>query len=186
MATAILPFISMALPFLLNKIFPGEKAKLQQVPTMDPMQKNLMSQMQGPLQGMNTFLSELMSGSPEAMKRFTDPAMRQFNEQIIPGLAEQFAGSGEMSSGSFKQALGSAGASLAERLQAMRSGMQMQAMGPLSNMMGSTMQAQPFGYQMTPGSQGMGSAMAPGIGYSAMQQMPNALKDIMDLFKSKV
>lgn len=102
---------------------------------------------QNPLyqQGSN-YLQQLLSGSPESSAAFEAPAMRQFNEQIVPGLAERFSGmgAGAQSSSAFQQALGQAGAGLSENLQAMRSGLQFgglgQALGyaqqPISNLQG--------------------------------------------------
>lgn len=102
---------------------------------------------QNPLfqQGSN-YLQQLLSGSPESTAAFEAPAMRQFNEQIIPGLAERFSGlgAGAQSSSAFQQALGQAGAGLSENLQALRSGLQFgalpQALGyaqqPVSNLQG--------------------------------------------------
>lgn len=104
---------------------------------------------QNPLfqQGSN-YLQQLLSGSPESTAAFEAPAMRQFNEQIIPGIAERFTGAfggaGAQSSSAFQQALGQAGAGLSENLQALRSGLQFgalpQALGyaqqPISNLQG--------------------------------------------------
>jgi hypothetical protein len=102
---------------------------------------------QNPLfqQGSN-YLQQLLSGSPESSAAFEAPAMRQFNEQIIPGIAERFSGlgAGAQSSSAFQQALGQAGAGLSENLQALRSGLQMQgaqqglqyAQQPISNLQG--------------------------------------------------
>lgn len=96
-------------------------------------------------QGSN-YLQQLLSGSPESIAAFEAPAMRQFNEQIIPGLAERFSGlgAGAQSSSAFRQALGQAGAGLSENLQALKSGLQFgslpQALGyaqqPISNLQG--------------------------------------------------
>jgi len=108
----------------------------------DPQQQQLLSQvnqtaMQGgglqnnPLyQQSGNFLQNLLSNSPQAMSAFEGPARQQFNQQIIPGLAERFAGSGSgnQSSSAFQNALGGAGATLATNLQALRSGLQMQAL----------------------------------------------------------
>lgn len=61
--------------------------------------------------------------------KFEAPLMREFNEKIIPGLAERFsgAGAGAQSSSAFQNALSSSGADLAERLGALRGGLQGQA-----------------------------------------------------------
>lgn len=122
-------------------------------------QSNFLQQLLGQLQGQSSnigqnplfqqgsnFLQQLLSGSPESSAAFEAPAMRQFNEQIVPGIAERFSGlgAGAQSSSAFQQALGSAGAGLSENLQALRSGLQMGGLGhalnfsqqPISNLQG--------------------------------------------------
>jgi hypothetical protein len=134
-------------------------AGYQQLSTMNSGQKKVLQQLLGSLKGQSTniqqnplyqqgsnYLQQLLSGSPESTQAFEAPAMRQFNEQIIPGLAERFSamGAGAQSSSAFQQALGQAGAGLSERLQALRSGLQMQgvnqalgyAQQPISNYSG--------------------------------------------------
>ena len=122
-------------------------------------QQNILQQLLQSLQGQGSniqqsplfqqgsgFLQQLLSGSPESTQAFEAPAMRQFNEQIIPGIAERFSGlgAGSQSSSAFQQALGQAGAGLSENLQALRSGLQLQgaqqglqyAQQPISNYQG--------------------------------------------------
>lgn len=123
----------------------GQKNVLQQI--LSALQGQGSNIAQNPLfqQGSN-FLQQFLSGSPESTAAFEAPAMRQFNEQIIPGLAERFSGmgAGAQSSSAFQQALGQAGAGLSENLQALRSGLQMQALPqalgyaqqPISNFQG--------------------------------------------------
>lgn len=148
----------------------GKKGKMEQLPTMTPEQQQLLSQLLQGLGGpMGMGLENIMgilSGDPEALEAFQAPAMRQFEEQIVPGIAERFTGmgGGAQQSSAFQQALGGAGASLAERLSAQKAGLQSGAMGQLSQLLGLGMGAKPFGYQYTPGSQGFFGAMAPGMG----------------------
>lgn len=164
-----------AIPTLLEKFFPGKKHSYEQVPTMTGGQRGLLDQMMaslggqgqmgGPMgQGMN-YLSQMISGSPEDMQAFERPAMRQFNEQIVPGLAERFSslGSGSQGSSAFGQALGGAGAGLAERLQMIRSHLQSNAMDQLSRLFGYGMEAKPFATAVQPGQGGWGAAVQPGM-----------------------
>jgi len=64
-----------------------------------------------------------LGNTPEDYDRFAAPELRNFNENIVPGLAEQFAGmgSGGLSSSGFRNSLGGAAADLSERLGAMKS-----------------------------------------------------------------
>jgi hypothetical protein len=59
---------------------------------------------------------------------FAAPELRRFQEQTVPGLAEQFAGmgSGGLSSSGFRNAAVGAGTDLSERLGAIRAGLRQQ------------------------------------------------------------
>lgn len=103
--------------------------------TFSPQQEQIFNQLLSRLsgQGEGKFAkqsqSHLMGLLGGDTSQFEDPLMRQFNEQIIPGLAERFsgAGAGAQSSSAFQQALGGAGADLAERLGSLRGQLQLGA-----------------------------------------------------------
>lgn len=141
----------------------GKPEKMQKVSSLTKPQRGYQNAILGQLQQMlqggganisqnplyqqgSNYLQNLLSGSPQSTAAFEAPAMRQFNEEIIPGIAERFSGlgAGAQSSSAFQQALGQAGAGLSERLQALRSGLQFggaqQALGyaqqPVSNLAG--------------------------------------------------
>lgn len=154
----------------ISKFLFGQEGKMEQLPTMTPQQQQLLSQLLGGISGPLGMgferLSELLSGRPEAFEAFQAPAMRQFEEQIVPGIAERFTGmgGGAQRSSAFQQALGQAGAGLSERLAAQRAGLQQGAMGQLSQLLGMGMGAKPFGYQYTPSTGGFLGGLAPGVG----------------------
>ncbi len=112
-------------------------------------------------------LQDFMDPSSEAMSRFADPYMRQFNQETVPGLAERFAGGGAMggglSSSGFGQALGSAGANLQSQLASMKTGLQRQAIGDIMNQYRGLAQqglgTQAFRYE-PPGMGGMSQLLA--------------------------
>ena len=176
MAAIAGPAIAAVLPFLLEKLFPGKKEKMQQVPSMAPGQMDLLNQLLGGLGGGETGggpmgaglsnLQQLLSGDPEAFAKFEAPYQRQFQEQTVPGLAERFSGMGAGAQGSsaFGQQLGQAGAGLSEGLASLRGGLQQGAMGQLASLLGIGMGASPFENIFRPQTGGMGQAMAPGIG----------------------
>lgn len=103
--------------------------------TLDPQQQQIyqmLTQMLGSggnFQQAQDYQSQLLSGDPAAYEKFEAPYKRQFNEQIVPGLAERFSGmgAGAQSSSAFQQALGGAGADLSERIASMREGLRYQA-----------------------------------------------------------
>jgi hypothetical protein len=120
------------------------------------------------------FLSRIMSQDPETMRQFEAPMMRQFNEQIVPGLAERFSGMGARSSSAFNQTMGQAGAGLSEQIAAMRANLGM----------GAAQQA--FGYAQMPFQQMMqkaGLAMGtPTFGYQALEGRSGALQGALGGF----
>lgn len=74
------------------------------------------------------YYRNLLSDDSEDYNAFAAPQMRQFNEQIIPDIAEQFAGmgSGNLSSSGFRNAAVNAGSDLSERLGAIRANLRQQ------------------------------------------------------------
>lgn len=136
--------------------------------TLNPLQQQIM---QGGAQlspNYFSYLQELLDPSGQAADRFAAPYMRQFEEQTIPRLAEQFAGVGGLSSSGFQQSLGQAGAGLAENLAALRENVRLQGsqglQALLQNILGQQTQAlvpkqMSFGKQFALG-------MAPGVGQS--------------------
>lgn len=170
-------------------------AGYEKLSTMSSGQKQLLKQLLASLQGQSSniqqsplyqsgsnYLQQLLSGSPESTAAFEAPAMRQFNEQIVPALAERFAGlgAGAQKSSAFQQALGSAGADLSERLASLRAQLQSsaipQALGyaqqPVSNFQSSSqlgLGTQSFGYtpKQQPFWQQLLAGLAPAIGQAA-------------------
>jgi hypothetical protein len=148
----------------------GKKEKTQQLPTISPEQQNLLKQLlqminphqmdigqQPTFQSGQNFLQQLLGGDTS---EFEDPLMRQFQEQIIPGLAERFsgAGAGAQSSSAFQQALGGAGADLSERLASLRGQLKMQAL------------PQALGYAQAPGQRGLQQAQL-GLGTQSFENL---------------
>lgn len=78
----------------------------------------------------------LLSDDSEDFNAFARPELRRFNEQIVPDLAEQFAGmgSGGLESSGFRNAAVSAGADLSERLGALRANLRQSGVQGLQNM----------------------------------------------------
>lgn len=164
----------------------GSGDKLQQVPTLSSDQNQLLSQilsqlgMLGPTgQGYNTAQKrnlELLEGDQASYDRFADPYLRQYYEQILPRLAEQYAGGaqgGALSSSGFAQALGASGAGLQSNLASLRGNLQQNAIqnafGQYGQLSGIGLSAQPFGYQSKQGSAGfiptaLGSALGGFLG----------------------
>ena len=135
-----------AIPALLAALSLGskffeKKPKATQYPGLAPEQVSLQNQLLSMLQGQlapggtygqgQSYLQNLLSGSPTATSAFEAPHMRQFQEQTLPGIAERFSGlgAGAQSSSAFQQQLGQAGASLQEQLASLRGGLQLGGLG---------------------------------------------------------
>lgn len=81
------------------------------------------------------YYRDLLSNDPETLRQLSAPELRQFNEQIMPGISEQFVGmgSGGLSSSGFQNAATNAGTDLAERLGAIRANLRSQGAAGLTN-----------------------------------------------------
>lgn len=164
--------------------FSGTKPSLKRFETLNSGQKDLLRSLlkhlnlsqseteQNPLfQEGQSYLQSILSQNPEMMKQFEAPYLRQFEEEIVPGLAERFSGMGARSSSAFQQALGSQGAGLMERLAALRSGLGMQAA-----QLGQGYSQIPFQQQYQRSALGLGT---PAFGYQAFEGQPGAAQSIL-------
>ncbi len=121
----------------------GKEEKKEQIPRFSPEQEqilNLLLSQGGNLlpQGID-FLSSILSQSPEAMQRFEAPIKRQFEEEILPTIAERFTGTlgtGSGRSSAFGQQLGKAGERLSEKIASQRSQLAPQALNQLMGLLG--------------------------------------------------
>jgi len=114
----------------------------------------------------SNFLQQLFNPSSQSMQDFQAPYMENFNQNIVPDIANRFAGMGTgasgLSSSGFQQTLGQAGRGLQKDLASMRGQMQMQGAGqalnyaqqPISNMMSAAGMV-PNQYYERPGQQGL-------------------------------
>ena len=146
-------------PDKLKKIDTGTKAQ-QQFGGTDLIRMLQQSMGQGGgLQQANQYDQSLLQGGQEALNQFSEPYLQQFQEQIAPRIAEQFAGGGALSSSGFGQALGGAASGLQSQLAELFSSLQAGAAGRQQNQFGNLSQLglgyQPFAYQQKQGSAGM-------------------------------
>lgn len=140
---------------------------------------------QNPLyQHVANYLQQFFGNPEETYGAFEGPAMRQFQQEIVPEISERFAGLNAMGSSGFQQSLGSAGAGLAERLAMLRQGVNQNMMGqamnvaqqPISNAMGiygTTLGTPSFGYQQQAPSmmQNLMGGLAQAAPYAAMAML---------------
>ena len=141
-------------------------ASTYSLPRFTPEQQGILqSVMSQGAQGMQN----LPSADFEPIKKMYET---QFQQQIVPGLAEQFSGmgSGNQRSSAFQNALGGAGAGLSERLAGMQQQFNMQGreseIARLMQMLGLGAQPQfEQGYQ--PAGPGFWASLGQGMGSSA-------------------
>jgi hypothetical protein len=153
-----------------------KKPKLKQLPTLSPLQQQVLNaylSQAGAMGGTGgTFgmaqrnLSDLLSPDSQAFDRFSAPLMQQFQEEILPGIAERFAAGapgGALSSSGFAQALGGAGARLQTQLAALRESLRQQAgqtsLDQYNRMVGLGLGVPSFALGERPGSPSFGQSL---------------------------
>jgi len=116
-------------------------------------------------QGMQ-YLQGILGGGDEAFRDFEAPMMRQYNEQIVPGIAARFSGmgAGSQASSAFPQALSQSAADLTERLSSQRAGLKTDALSKLFGMAQTGLGTQAFQNVQMPGKTGLMDTIMPGIG----------------------
>lgn len=125
------------------------------------------------------YINRLLSNDPEAYAAFEAPYRQQYEQQVIPGIAERFAGqgAGNTSSSAFRNSLAQAGGDYTTGLAALRAQMQMQALPQALNYAKAPMEQladlskvglNRSPYQEREGSPGFLAQMAGAFGQSAM------------------
>ncbi len=158
--------------------FTGEDAVREQVSNLTPSQMKGQQQLEraamdrgagGAFGTSADYYRDLLSNDSEDFNAFSRPEMRRFNEQIVPDLAEHFAGmgAGNLSSSGFRNAAVGAGADLSERLGALRANLRQQGAQGLQNI--GTQSLVPHSQWETTqeGTPGFLGSVAPAIGTAA-------------------
>lgn len=128
-----------------RKFAMGTSDKYKQNSLLGPEQQPGYSQLQQSIAGPGAggswgtaadYYRSLMSDDNSTFDAMKAPEMRRFNEEIIPGLSEQFAGmgAGGMSSSGFRNAAIGAGTDLSERLGSIRAQLRQQGAQGLMNL----------------------------------------------------
>lgn len=174
------------------------------VSTLNPQQANILSQILQGAQGQNlnvgqspifqsgsSFLQNLFTPNSQTLSALEAPLMRQFQQEILPSVAERFAGVGALSSSGFQNALSQASTDLATNLGALRAQAQLEAlpealkfsMAPLSSL-SDLLNMQTFSLIQKPQRQpgflkslglGLGSMFTGGLGNVLGQGLGNKL-----------
>jgi hypothetical protein len=114
--------------------------------TMGPGQSQIYDLIRGQFQGgagdVYKNLLSMASGDQGMFQQLEAPALRQFQQQIAPGIASRYAGSGISGSSGMQNSLAAAGGNLAENLQSQRMNLMQQSMHDVLSL-GNTLLASP-------------------------------------------
>lgn len=154
----------------------GSKDQIKQTQNYSPQQLQLLNQIlqqyQSSMGGaFNQLNSQINDEDPLDFNAIEAPIMQQYQEDIIPGILERFAGQGASSSSAMNQTLARSGKDLSQGLAAQRAGMSNQRMQIKQNAMnllqqygsqGLSQQTSPYVQQgskgfLDYGAQGMGA-----------------------------
>lgn len=173
--------------------FGSQDDQYKQLPTRTGEQQQGLSQIFGNLNQMNqpggsygraqNYLSSILSGDPNTMNSFAQPYLQQFEQQIVPQLANRFAaiggahGGGAIGSSSFAQALGGAGAQLQSNLAGLFANLQRGAAsdvsGQYNNLASLGLGQSPFENIYERGTTGPMGGLASGLAQGAGQYAGN-------------
>ena len=161
-----------------GKFLTGTPEKRENVSTLRPEQEGLYNQLtqagQRPGAGgafgtAADYYRGNLSNDPSDFNAFAAPALRQYNQDIAPGISEQFAGmgSGGLSSSGFQNAQIQGATDLSERLGALRAQLRQSSAQGLQNI--GQLGLGNYSQNMTtqPGSEGFLSQIGPAIGTAA-------------------
>jgi hypothetical protein len=158
-----------------KKFFEGTPEKRENVSTLRPEQEDLYQQLINSTKGSGAggafgdsadYYRDLMSDDSNAFNNFAAPQMRQYNEDIVPGLSEQFAGmgSGGLSSSGFRNAQIQGATDLSERLGAIRANLRHAGAQGLANIGQQGLQNYSQNMVTQQGSPGFLAGIAPAAG----------------------
>lgn len=159
----------------IGNFFFGSSPKMKQRSRLGPEQMGLYNQMLASAAGPGAggafgtaadYYRQLLSPDSATAQAMFAPEMRRFQEEIIPGLSEQFAGmgSGNLSSSGFRNAVVNAGTDLQERLGAIRAQLQQQGAAGLLGIGQLGVSPQYQENYAIGGQPGFLSQLAPGVG----------------------
>lgn len=161
-----------------GKFLTGTPEKRENVSTLRPEQEGLYQQsvnagMQkgagGAFGEAADYYRDLLSNDSADYNAFAAPQLRQYNEQVVPGLSEQFAGmgAGGLSSSGFRNAQVAGATDLSERLGAIRANLRQAGAQGLQNIGQQGLQKYSENMVTEPGTEGFLSQVAPAIGTAA-------------------
>ena len=159
----------------------GKEAKVRQATTMTPQQQAYQAQaLKGAQEGLGPGMQYLMSilqDDPQTYSDFEAPMQRQFEQQVIPTIAERFAGMGSggaVGSSGMNLAMAQAGREYSQDIAQLRAKLKSQALDQLRGLSDQGMQSQ-FTNIYEPAQAGAAQGIVTGLAQGAgMAMMPGA------------
>jgi len=152
----------------------GTNAKRDNVSTLRPEQEGNYQNLQNAAQGRGAggaygdtadYYRNLLSDNSADYQAFSNPMIRQYNEDIVPGISEQFAGmgAGGLSGSGFRNAQMQGATDLSERLGALRAQLRQQGAQGLQGIGQDSLKSYSTNMETLAGSEGF----LPGVARSA-------------------
>ena len=162
----------------LGNLFMGTPGKRENVSTLRPEQEGLYNQLQNAGQGPGAggafgtsadYYRGLLSDDSADFDAFAAPQLRQYNQDIVPGISEQFAGmgAGGLSSSGFRNAQVQGATDLSERLGALRANLRQSGAQGLQNIGQLGLGNYSQNMETQPGTEGLLSTISPLAGQVA-------------------
>lgn len=162
----------------LSQFFMGQPGQFDQRPNLgpnqQPIQQNLSNAVQKPGAGgafgdVADYYRNLLSNDPAQLQAQAAPDIRQFNQQTLPGIANQYAGlgaGGALSGSGFRNASIQAGTDLMERIASLRAGLRQEGARGLTGL-GTESLGNYYNNTYQPRSPGLIESLAPALGQAA-------------------
>lgn len=173
----------------LGSFFFGSDPSYEQVNRQTPeQQKAMQGYFNNPIQNSSTYqagnnwIQNILSNDPSSYSAFEGPLMQQFQQQIIPQIAERFGGlAGNAGSSALNNSLAQAGSNLSTNLGGIRAGLQQNAVNqglqyaqqPYSNLLGG-LGVNAFENVQNQGQQGLAGPLFGAVGASAANPLGGA------------
>lgn len=153
----------------------GSSAKRENVSTLRPEQEGLYNQLTNAGKGRGAggafgdaadYYRNLLSDNSADYNAFAAPALRQYNQDIVPGISEQFAGmgAGGLSSSGFRNAQVQGATDLSERLGSIRAALRQQGAQGLANIGQQGLQPYSQNMETEAGTPGLLANISPAVG----------------------
>lgn len=164
------------MPKLTELLF-GRKGKTEQLPTMTPEQQELLKLIQQGITSGQGPLADLFGGFNEEQfnKGVRDPALKNFQENVLPQILEKFSGGGQAGGSGMQRGLLKAGTDLQSQLaQLMYNAQQQQKQNQIAGV-NTVTGAKPFENLYKPATTGAFQSLLQGAGQGLGQAAGGAI-----------